>query len=59
MSVRSALRCQMCPGHGVSLGRVGRLRRYRRRGCGMDFNRPARPLSTQSQPRQREGVRLG
>jgi tRNA(Ile2) C34 agmatinyltransferase TiaS len=31
--------CPVCPGHGVPLGRLGQLRWYRCRDCGIDFNR--------------------
>ena len=31
--------CPVCPGRGVPLGQLGRLRWYRCRDCGIDFNR--------------------
>lgn len=34
--------CPVCPGRGVPLGTLGRLRWYRCRDCGIDFNRRAK-----------------
>ena len=31
--------CPVCPGRGMPLGQLGRLRWYRCRDCGIDFNR--------------------
>jgi transposase-like protein len=31
--------CPVCSGQGVPLGQLGRLRWYRCRDCGIDFNR--------------------
>lgn len=55
----NAPRCPLCPGHGVLLGTLGRLRWYRCRDCGWDFNRPARSRAAPRPSSQREGVRLG
>jgi len=35
--------CPICPGRGMVLGKLGRLRRYRCRDCGIDFSRRAPP----------------
>ena len=44
---------------GLPLGTLGRLRWYRCRDCGMDFNRPAAGRRAPSPLPQREGVHLG
>lgn len=59
MTTSNAPRCPICPGHGVPLGTLGRLRWYRCRDCGMDFNRPSRTRTGPRTSPQREGVRLG
>jgi hypothetical protein len=59
MTTSNARSCPICPGHGVPLGTLGRLRWYRCRDCGMDFNRPARTRTGSRPTPQREGVRLG
>jgi tRNA(Ile2) C34 agmatinyltransferase TiaS len=60
MTTSNALRCPICPGHGVPLGTLGRLRWFRCRDCGMDFHRPSRTRMARSRNSpQREGVRLG
>ena len=35
--------CPVCPGRGMVLGQLGRLRWYRCRDCGIDFSRRAPP----------------
>jgi tRNA(Ile2) C34 agmatinyltransferase TiaS len=52
MSTTHAPRCPLCPGHGVPLGTLGRLRWYRCRDCGMDFNRTAPSRHAPSPPPQ-------
>ena len=43
--------CPVCPGRGMPLGQLGRLRWYRCRDCGIDFNRRAKaPPSLSPQP---------
>lgn len=48
--------CPACPGRGMVLGKLGRLRWYRCRDCGIDFSRRAPParraagLSTSGSP---------
>lgn len=39
----SAPRCPVCPGSGLLLGSLGRLRWFRCRDCGIDFHRSRRP----------------
>jgi tRNA(Ile2) C34 agmatinyltransferase TiaS len=43
--------CPVCPGRGTPLGQLGRLRWYRCRDCGIDFNRRAKaPPSSSPRP---------
>lgn len=43
--------CPVCPGWGMPLGQLGRLRWYRCRDCGIDFNwRAKAPSSPPLQP---------
>ena len=43
--------CPVCPGWGMPLGQLGRLRWYRCRDCGIDFNLRAKaPSSPPLQP---------
>ena len=46
--------CPVCPGRGMPLGQLGRLRWYRCRDCGIDFNRRAKaPPGPSRQPARR------
>ena len=49
-------RCPVCPGQGSLLGRLGRLRWFRCRDCGMDFNRPCRTLRKDVPAREHQGA---
>ncbi len=59
MTPSNASRCPICPGQGVPLGTLGRLRWYRCRDCGMDFNRPSGRIPAQNQQPRKEGAHHG
>ncbi len=59
MFTSAATYCPLCPGQGSLLGRLGRLRWFRCRDCGMDFSRPCRSPVRPTSSREKQGARHG
>lgn len=51
--------CPLCPAQGSLLGRLGHLRWFRCRDCGMNFSRPYRSPTKAASLREKQGARHG
>ena len=51
--------CPICPGLGSLLGRLGHLRWFRSRDCGMNFSRPCRSPTKAVSLCEKQGARHG